>query len=69
MHNPIRKFFNYAHLPEYLQLVSKPFCDLAEEMDINLGDGPEKEAGFRKLLEAKDCFVRAMLDTQGGSTK
>ena len=25
--------------------------------------GAEKTAGLRKLLEAKDCFVRAMLET------
>jgi hypothetical protein len=27
-------------------------------------DGPELTAGLRKLLEAKDCFVRASLDNQ-----
>lgn len=27
-----------------------------------LPDGPELTAGLRKLLEAKDCFVRAALD-------
>ncbi len=26
-----------------------------------LPEGPEKEAGFRKLLEAKECMVRAQL--------
>ena len=26
-----------------------------------LPDGPEKSAGMRKLLEAKDCFVRSVL--------
>lgn len=26
-----------------------------------LPDGPELTAGLRKLLEAKDCFVRALL--------
>lgn len=28
----------------------------------NLPDGPELTSGLRKLLEAKDCFVRAALD-------
>lgn len=27
-----------------------------------LPDGPELTAGLRKLLEAKDCFVRAAVD-------
>jgi hypothetical protein len=59
--SPILKYFSYAHLPENLQAVSKPIGDLATAMDLNLPDGPEKSAGLRKLLEAKDCFVRASL--------
>jgi len=55
------KYFTYNHLPEKLQDVSKPIFLVAEEMEINLPDGPEKSAGLRKLLEAKDCFVRANL--------
>jgi hypothetical protein len=35
---------------------------LAEQMVRDLPDGPELSAGLRKLLEAKDCFVRAGLD-------
>jgi hypothetical protein len=58
---PIYKFFSYSHLPEKLQQVSKPICDLAEQMINDLPDGPEKAAGLRKLLEAKDCFVRARM--------
>lgn len=33
-------------------------CNLVE----SIKDGPELTAGLRKLLEAKDCFVRASLD-------
>ena len=55
------KFFRYEHLPEKLQAVSKPFGDLATEMAGKL-DGPELTAGLRKLLEAKDCMVRAALE-------
>ena len=55
------RFFDYRHLPEHLQTLSAPICDLAHEMDEKLEDGPEKTAGLRKLLEAKDCFVRAAL--------
>ncbi len=61
MESPIMKFFGYDHLPENLQEVSKPIGELAERMEQNLPAGPEKSAGLRKLLEAKDCFVRARL--------
>lgn len=56
------KFFDFEHLPEYLKVVSQPIYRMAHEMDNFLPDGPEKEAGMRKLLEAKDCFVRAQLE-------
>lgn len=59
--NPIMRFFEYGHLPEKLQTISKPIGNLAVLMDEELSDGPEKSAGLRKLLEAKDCFVRAKL--------
>jgi hypothetical protein len=61
MANPIMKYFNFAHLPVNLQEVSKPIGELAVALDSTLPDGPEKSAGLRKLLEAKDCFVRAKL--------
>lgn len=57
--NQIMQYFAYAHLPAHLQRVSKPFALLAQEMDLYLPDGAEKSAGLRKLLEAKDCAVRA----------
>lgn len=59
--SPIMKYFEYKHLPPNLQEVSEPICLLAEHMDSKLSDGPEKSAGLRKLLEAKDCLVRASL--------
>lgn len=59
--SPIIKYFAYEHLPAHLQEVSKPIGDLARQMDETLPDGPEKSAGLRKLLEAKDCLVRAKL--------
>lgn len=61
MSTPIMKYFSYDHLPAHLQEVSKPIGDLAMALYIALPDGPEKTAGLRKLLEAKDCFVRAAL--------
>ena len=60
--NPIMKYFEYAHLPAHLQVVSKPIGELAKQMDRDLPDCEEKFAGLRKLLEAKDCLVRAALE-------
>lgn len=61
MANPIMKYFEFAHLPEKLQAVSRPIGEVAQAMDASLPDGAEKSAGLRKLLEAKDCLVRAAL--------
>ena len=58
------QFFEYKHLPEFLQEVSKPFYELAHKMEDELPDGAEKSAGMRKLLEAKDCFVRVKLENK-----
>lgn len=57
------KYFQYEHLPAKLQEVSRPIAELAKLMEETLPDGPEKSAGMRKLLEAKDCFVRSKLDS------
>lgn len=59
MPSPIMQHFGYDHLPPHLQLVSRLICILAQDIDARLPDGAEKSAGLRKLLEAKDCFVRA----------
>lgn len=62
MQNTIMKYFEFAHLPAHLQEVSRPIGELAQQMNASLPDGAEKSAGLRKLLEAKDCLVRARLD-------
>jgi hypothetical protein len=61
MPSPILKYFSYERLPEKMQIVSQPFGELAVKMDRELPDGAETSAGLRKLLEAKDCFVRTLL--------
>jgi hypothetical protein len=69
---PTLNFFKYAHLPDVLQKFSKPFGDLAETMARELKDSPhfaEVAAGLRKLVEAKDCFVRARLPANGEPIK
>lgn len=57
-------FFAYDHLPPDLQAVAMRFHALAHDMANDLDDstrGAEVVIGLRKLLEAKDCFVRAAM--------
>lgn len=58
---PIMQFFAYAHLPPPLQAVSAPFGLLAEQVVHALPNNPERDEALRKLLEAKDCAVRALI--------
>jgi len=55
------QFFQYDHLPEHLQDVSKPFCELAHLIVDSLPQNPERTVTLRKLLEAKDAAVRTAL--------
>lgn len=57
----VLRFFSYAHLPQHLQEVSKACCVLAEQMARTFPQSRETTVGLRRLLEAKDCFVRAAL--------
>jgi hypothetical protein len=50
--------FGYEHLPANLATVSRPFAELAGDI-MRTCAGQEATAGLRKLLEAKDCIVRA----------
>ena len=58
-HEFLLQFFAYDHLPPKLQDISKPFGDLAETIFNNTPKNPERTTALRKLLEAKDCAVRA----------
>ena len=57
----ILQFFTYAHLPAHLQEASRPFCELAQRIVDTLPRNPERTVALRKLLEAKDAAVRALL--------
>ncbi|MDQ3580005.1 MAG: hypothetical protein M3443_20890 [Actinomycetota bacterium] len=54
-------FFAHEHLPPKLAAVSKPFHDLAHHLADTLPGSAELTVALRKLLEAKDCAVRAAL--------
>lgn len=56
----VLQFFTYEHLPIHLQEISQPFCTLA----MRVAGGPqnaETTVALRKLLEAKDAAVRALI--------
>lgn len=55
------EFFAYGHLPEHLQKVSKIYATAAEQTVELVPPGPERTVALRKLLEGKDCAVRAAL--------
>lgn len=58
---PLLQFFAYKHLPIHLQSTSSRFHTLAEYIIETLPANLERSMALRKLLEAKDCAVRAKL--------
>jgi hypothetical protein len=59
MTDRMMQYFEYAHLKSELQNVSKPFGLLAQYIVDNVPSNAERTVALRKLLEAKDCAVRA----------
>lgn len=58
----ILRYFEYSHLPQELQLISKPFYDLAYRIaGREATDFAEVAVALRKLRESKDCAVAAGL--------
>jgi hypothetical protein len=53
------------NLPPPLHSIAVQVQIFSEEIVSRLGDGPELTTGLRKLLEAKDCFVRQALIDMG----
>lgn len=61
MKDQMLQFFTYEHLPPHLQAVSKGFCLQAEWVVENLPKNQQRDKALEKLVEAKDCAVRALL--------
>lgn len=62
----VLKHFEYKHLPKPRQALSVRFYQLAHHLVGELQDSDdwvEVVRGLYKLLEAKDCFERALLGT------
>lgn len=53
------KLFSYSHLPEHLQEVSRPFCELAHKLVESSRPGKQLEWALHYLCLAKDAAVRA----------
>ncbi len=61
--DPILRYLEpNPNLPENLANISSDFAGLAVGYLSFIPRSAERTMGFRKLLEAKDCFVRAALD-------
>lgn len=61
----ILQFFANDHLPDRQKMIAGDCTQLAHAMVHHLDGTPhgaELTTGLRKLLEAKDCFVRASLE-------
>lgn len=57
----VMQFFEFSHLPVNLQYISSPFYDLAQSIHETLPNNEQKIMALHKLLEAKDCAVRAVV--------
>jgi hypothetical protein len=55
------KFFAYEHLRPDLQPYSMAFSHLAAFIIAKVPEGPERTVALRKLLEAKDAAIRAVV--------
>lgn len=58
---PIEQFFEFGHLSPHLQAVSEPFSVMASRLIETVPRNAERTVALRKLLEAKDAAVRAVL--------
>jgi hypothetical protein len=54
-------YFHFHRLPPDLAPVSEPFCLLAQWIDANLPQNPERTVALRKLIESRDAAVRARI--------
>lgn len=61
MNEPMLQFFEYRHLRPDLQDISSGFHAMAHRIAVTLPSNPERTEALRKLLEAKDCAVRAVI--------
>ena len=56
------RLFKFDHLPPRLQRVSMPFGLVAQWLTHSLPDTEQTRLAMQRLVEAKDCAVRGVLD-------
>lgn len=65
---PMLRHFRFAHLrSEDMKSISRGFAMLALQLVERLPASPERTVALRKMVEAKDCAVRAMMDVEEGA--
>jgi hypothetical protein len=57
----VARWFDFDHLNGHLRIVSQQIAAVAQNMVDDIPDDPQLVLGLQKLVEAKDCFVRAAL--------
>jgi hypothetical protein len=57
----LAQFFEFRHLPPHLQEIAQPFAVLVQKILTTLPDNPERTTALRKMLEARDCSLRASI--------
>jgi hypothetical protein len=57
-------YLDCPHLPEDLRRFTEPLHRAGVDLSDLLPDSPELTAGLRKLVEAKDCLIRAAIDAR-----
>ncbi len=58
MSHYLGQFFEFRHLPTDQQMIVQPFAMLVQNI-LELPDNPERTTCLRKLIEARDCALRA----------
>jgi len=56
------KWFSGLHLPEELKEIVYEYRSLARKIIETIPVGPERTVALRKLVESKDCAVRAIIE-------
>ena len=64
MSDRMLQFFAYSGLPDEEMDVAIPFDTLAQQVVKNLPRTPERTVCLRKLLEARDCALRCLIEDQ-----
>jgi hypothetical protein len=58
---PLLQLFKHAPLPPDLREKSRKFCELAVLIVETTPRNPERSTALRKLREAKDCAITALV--------